>query len=143
VKPWPLILLTGAGIFFAWQYTRQSNASRLQYVIKKVSAENGSLSLLVLIGNNSPDDLEQTNLTANILVNGTTVASIADSDPIAIAKGTVTPIAWQLQPSLAVSDKDVQKILTGSSGLSQEIRLSGTVTISGTTLPINLLYKTV
>jgi hypothetical protein len=143
MKPLPLLLLVGAGVFGVWAWTRQSEAAKLQYVIKKVSTDNSSLSILVLVSNNSSKKFTQTNLTGNILLNGNILSSISDSDPVDIEPNTVTPIAWQLQPDLSASDSDARKLLSGSAGVSQEIRLKGNVSISGTTLPIDLLYKTV
>lgn len=122
------LTLTGILGLLAYGISKSIFASRLNYLIQNAVVSGDQLALLVTVSNPAENNFTQKYLTGDVLVNGTKVSTVTNSNQFNLPAGQAYPMAWLVQ-------------LPAGTGNVQQVQIKGSVVVDNFNVPINLKYK--
>lgn len=145
MKNLPVVpLLIAASVAFVI-LSKKTAANLLNFTINSVNTALNGINLIVtvnvLISNPSNQSFTANNISGVLLINGVAYGSVSNYSPITVAPNSQTIYPVTITTSIIADGLALYNILSSNNGSGLNIGLTGTASVSGVVIPVNVNYK--
>lgn len=145
MKPLTWIGLSIAAVFVLSKIATAGNASRLNFTVSNVqpglSGLNPVITLNLVAQNPTSESFQINAVVANVFLNGQPIGNISGFVPVTVQPTSQANIPLRVQLSGLELIDQVLGILNGSAGVAAAVRITGTVNLDGSNIPIDVTYQ--
>lgn len=135
------IVVVGLGYLLLQVANKAYGAKQLNYFIAKVSWTFPTLFITIGVQNPSSADFTIRSFTGTLFANDDEVANVSSFNLTRIKSNAQTFFVVAVRLSLLETGMHLWEILNGAGGISQTLKLTGTVNVENVPVPVSLTYK--